>query len=119
MAQRESPTLLSTSRSSGWILLSSIWIPDQINVIHGSTSFATFALHHVAPPPDDKERLRVCKYDSILVSQLHIPANSNGIDDQCYAYVTIIMTHEEDRRTTHYLRKGLDFMIRTYEKAVE
>ena len=69
--------------------------------------------------PDDKERLLVCKYDSILVSQLHIPANSNGIDDHCYAYVTIILTHEEDRSTTHYLRKGLDFMIRTYETAVE
>ena len=64
-------------------------------------------------------RLRVCKYDSITVSQFHISATSDGTGDDCFAYATITITHEEDQKTTDYLRKGLHSMIRTYETAVE
>ena len=85
-------------------------VPDKTDVRHGPTSFATFVNKHVAPPPGDRHRLRVCKYDSIAVSQFHIPATSNGIDDDCYAYAAIIITHEEGQRTIDYLHKGLTFL---------
>ena len=118
-AETETPTmLLSVAGTQGWIPLSVLWI-DDTTAVHGRTNFSTFTTSHYAPPPNDNHRVRVCKYDTVTVTQFHIPEGSTATSDDAYAYVTIGSTHADERITGEHLRRGLRYLTETYNTAVQ
>ena len=110
--------LRSIAGSEGWVPPSVLWL-DHTTITNGITNVRTFATKNYPPAPDDKYRVRLCKYDSVLVKHFHVPAGASPTDDSVYAYVHIESTHADDRITGEHLRKGLKHLVDTYNTAVQ
>ena len=95
-----------------------LWL-DHATIVHGTTNIRTFATKNFAPPPDDSHGVRLCKYDTVHVTYLHVPAGVIPTADTVYAYISIETTHADDRRTGEHLRKGLRYLVETFNTAVQ